>query len=142
MKIETDIQALENEIAEKAAIKPTNIGVVMQHIKYFLEHLDYLLLQQIDPIKKANFFGLLFNKTPTYAEIESGINLKSEIAGLNELFRFKNMNKSLVVHPKGFEPLITVPKTVVISISPRVRGRTELYYSTISVKIPVWLLEI
>lgn len=28
---------------------------------------------------------------------------------------------SVVVHPKGFEPLITDPKSVVISISPRVR---------------------
>ena len=76
----------------------------MQYVKYFLEHLDYLLLQQIDPIKKANFFGLLFDKTPTYAEIESGTNLKSEITGLNELFRFKNMNKSLMVREKGLEP--------------------------------------
>ena len=104
MKIETDILVLENEIEEQAAVKPTNIGVVMQYVKYFLEHLDYLLLQQIDPIKKANFFGLLFDKTPTYAEIESGINLKSEITGLNELFRFKNMNKSLMVPRTGLEP--------------------------------------
>jgi len=44
----------------------------MKYAKYFLEHLDYLLLQQIDPVKKADFLGVLFDTTPTYAEIVSG----------------------------------------------------------------------
>jgi hypothetical protein len=35
----------------------------------------------------------------------------------------------LIVHPLGLEPRTTVPKTVVISVSPRVQFRTaKLYY--------------
>ena len=43
---------------------------VMQTIRYFLEHLDELILQQIDPVKKANYFGMIFNTMPSYADLD------------------------------------------------------------------------
>jgi DNA polymerase-2 len=36
------------------------------------EIMDKLMLKQIDPIKKAQFFGVLFNQIPRYSEISSG----------------------------------------------------------------------
>ena len=106
MKLEEQIKALEAEKQHKAAAKPLDFSIVMKYIKYFLEHLDYLLLRQIDPIKKASFFGLIFDKSPTYAEIESGIGNPGKLTDINELFKLKNMNRSLLVGEEGIEPSI------------------------------------
>jgi hypothetical protein len=40
---------------------------------------------------------VLFDKLPTYKEIVSGTQNLAELTGLNELFKLKNVNKSLVV---------------------------------------------
>jgi hypothetical protein len=104
IKIESEITTLENEKVLKSAEQPTNIHVIMEYVKYFLEHLDYLLLKQIDPIKRANFFGVLFDKTPTYQEINSGTADIRQITGLNELFKLKKTSKSLMVRERGLEP--------------------------------------
>ncbi len=104
MKLEQEIATLEEEKMIKKAKEPLNFETVLKYVRYFLEHLDYLLLQQIDPIKKANFFGILFDQTPTYAEIESGTADPAQLTGLNELFRIKKTNKSLMVRERGLEP--------------------------------------
>jgi site-specific DNA recombinase len=106
VKLEEEIKALEAEQAQKAVNKPTDFKTVLKYVKYFLEHLDYLLLQQIDPVARANFFGVLFDKLPTYKEIVSGTQNLAELTGLNELFKLKNVNNSLMVTPRGVEPLI------------------------------------
>ncbi len=90
VKIEKEIKTLEEEKLVKKAKEPLNFDLVLKYLRYFLEHMDYLLLQQSDPLKKANFFGVLFNQTPTYAEIESGTTNPSLITGLNELFKVKS----------------------------------------------------
>jgi site-specific DNA recombinase len=101
MKIESEIATLENEKDLKKVETPTNIEVVMQYVKYFLEHLDYLLFKQIDPVKRANFFGVIFDKTPTYQEIFSGTKDIGQITGINELFKLEKTNKSLMVRVRG-----------------------------------------
>lgn len=35
----------------------------------FVENLDELVVKQIDPVKKAQFFGLIFKTLPTYADL-------------------------------------------------------------------------
>lgn len=40
--------------------KPMNIDRVIARVKYFVENLDQLVVKQIDPVKKAQFFGLIF----------------------------------------------------------------------------------
>ena len=104
MKIEAEITELESEKEQKQANEPVDFTVVIKSLKYFLQNLDYLLLKQIDPIKRANFLGVIFNKPPTYEDIVSGPADISKITGINELFTLKNTNKSLMVRPKGFEP--------------------------------------
>jgi len=104
MKVEIEIATLENEKKQQIIKKPLNIGVVVQYLKYFLEHLDYLLLKQIDPIKRANFFGVLFDQTPTYQQIVSGTTDSGQITGINELFRIKRTSRSLMVRERGLEP--------------------------------------
>lgn len=46
--------------------------VVMEHIKYFLEHLEELLIDGDNPLKRAAFFGLIFDEMPTYQDLVSG----------------------------------------------------------------------
>lgn len=104
MKLEEQINQLEAEQALKNAEKPTSFKTVLKYLRYFLEHLDYLLLQQSDPVAKADFFGVLFDKTPTYQEIVSGTQNLAELTGMNELFKLKNMNNNLMVISPGIEP--------------------------------------
>lgn len=104
VKTEQQIAELEAEQERKSVDKPVDFKVVLKYVKYFLEHLEELLLKQIDPVAKANFFGVLFDKAPTYQEILSGTQNLAEITGLNELFRLKDMNRNLMVTSPGIEP--------------------------------------
>ncbi|MDD3940598.1 MAG: hypothetical protein PHQ01_03445, partial [Candidatus Pacebacteria bacterium] len=45
---------------------------VMEHIGYFMEHLEELLIDTTNPLKRAAFFGLIFDSPPTYANLTSG----------------------------------------------------------------------
>ena len=101
MKIEEQMKELANEKEQKNEKQPVSFDVVLQYAKYFLQHMDYLLLQQIDPIKKADFFGILFNKTPSYAEIASVTADGTELTGLNELFKLKKSSVSSLVRVRG-----------------------------------------
>ena len=103
-KAEQEIQTLIEERDRRSTEKPVDFAVVKQYLKYFLQHMEELLVKQIDPIKKANFFGLLFNAAPTYEEILSGNKNFGDLPKLNELFRLKNVDSGNLVHPAGFEP--------------------------------------
>lgn len=94
---EKQISELQAQQEQKQHEKPTDMRIVMAYIKYFLEHLDYLLLKQIDPIKKASFFGLFFNKTPSYAEIQFGTQNPAALTGVNELFNVNKYQKGTMV---------------------------------------------
>ncbi|HUD07469.1 MAG TPA: hypothetical protein VMQ52_00065 [Candidatus Saccharimonadales bacterium] len=71
MKIEKQITVLGGKKAELESKKPIDISKILNRVKYFVENLDKLLIQQIDPIKRAQFFGAIFDKLPTYEEIKS-----------------------------------------------------------------------
>ena len=71
LKIETEIKELEQTKDEKKT-KEINMEVVMAYVEYFLENLEFLLLESSDKLKRAAYFGLLFDEAPTYQEILSG----------------------------------------------------------------------
>lgn len=71
MNIEQKIQMIKSEKENQITEKPINMAEIMPRVTYFLEHLDNLLIQQIDPVKKAQFFGVFFDRIPTYEEIKS-----------------------------------------------------------------------
>ena len=121
MKIEDEISTLTSELEENKASEPISFEIVMKYAKFFLQHIDYLLLQQSDPIKKADFFSVLFDKVPTYEEISSVTADFGEITGLNELFKIKRTNQSLMVRERGLEPprlSTTAPQTIASTIPP------------------------
>jgi hypothetical protein len=97
MHTEEEIQKLTEERNIRSAEKPLDFAVVKQYLKYFLQHLEELLVKQIDPIQKANFFGLLFNGAPNYGEILSANKKSVEPPKLNELFKLKNDDSGSMV---------------------------------------------
>jgi site-specific DNA recombinase len=104
-KLENEIKGLEFEKEKQAAKQPPNMNKILAIVTYFLEHLDYLLLQQKDPIIKAKLFGLLFKKLPTYEDLISGTPEFTPVIELNQLFRQHKMAlSSLMVGDEGFEP--------------------------------------
>jgi hypothetical protein len=109
--MEKELLRTEAEIAELNAEKdkvkeeePINMKTVMEYVKYFLEHLEYLVLQQMNPIAKAGYFGVLFDKAPTYAEIKLGTPKTAAAIELNRLFMAKNMNDVHLAGRTGLVP--------------------------------------
>ncbi|AHB40800.1 MAG: NUDIX hydrolase [uncultured bacterium] len=106
--VEADLVNIDQQIAGLLAEKektikeePTDIRMVMAYIKYFLEHLEYLLIDSPDPVARASYFGVLFDTEPTYQELVSGTQKKAECIKLNEVFV---LDQSKLAAGPGFEP--------------------------------------
>ncbi len=100
----TTEQQLTDLLGEKQKAvdaQPIDMKVVMVYIKYFLEHLEELLILGTDSVQKAAYFGVLFDEAPTYAEILSGTPKLAQCIKLND--DFMSGQGMLAVEP-GFEP--------------------------------------
>lgn len=86
VKIEKQVETVRAQKAELENKKPVEISKILSRAKYFIEHLDELLLKQIDPVKKALFFGAIFDKAPTYEDIKYGTQKTPLFTGVNSLF--------------------------------------------------------
>ncbi len=71
IKIENEIKDLESAKGEKDQ-QAIDMELVMENVKYFLEHFEELLLGSPNQLKKAAYFGLIFNMAPTYQELIFG----------------------------------------------------------------------
>lgn len=100
VKIELQIAELQVEKEKMVQSSPTDMRIIMAYVKYFLEHMENLLLEGPNPIQKASYFGVLFDKAPTYEEINGTPNLAQCIA-LNEVFTRSSGNWAA---GHGFEP--------------------------------------
>ena len=70
---EAKIKELETEkINQVTSSNTINMKNIMDHISYFLEHLEELLIDTLNPLKRAAFFNLIFDTAPTYSELVSG----------------------------------------------------------------------
>ena len=101
IKQEQEIGDLLLEKEKTDQEKPTDARIVMAYIKYFLEHMDDLLLGGTNPLNRAGYFGVLFDKAPTYQEINSGTSEIASCIGLNEIFR---QGQGMLAAGHGFEP--------------------------------------
>lgn len=109
--LEEDISQLESEIAEltlerqtKEQQKPADMEKMKAYVRYFLEHLEELLLGYGNPVLQAKYFGLIFNEAPTYEDIVSGTPDCSEITGVNEVFKAKKSLARLMAGARGHIP--------------------------------------
>jgi site-specific DNA recombinase len=106
MRIEQQIKDLEAAKAKKLSRKPIDWPRLRARVRYLAEHFDELLLKQIDPVKKAQFFAALFNKLPTFEDLSSGTLGKPLFTGINPLFTLAKLSTTQMVTPAGFEPAI------------------------------------
>ncbi len=101
MRVEDQIVELTSQKDKLKQEQPISFEVVMQYAKYFLQHIDELILHQSNPLKRADFFSVIFDQTPTYAEISSVTTEVADIPGINELFRIRKMPVSSMVRVRG-----------------------------------------
>lgn len=112
--MEADLVEVENKIKELTKeTYQTNkewidIEAVKSTVKFFLEHLEELLLEGPNSINRAAYFGLIFNTAPTHTELVSGTPDLAPFVALKDDFQVSN---SHMVTPRGFEPLILRMKT-------------------------------
>lgn len=106
-KLEADALSLESKIAaleqtkEKKEKEVVNMEMIMDNIEYYLASLEFLLLGSPDPLKRAAYFGVLFQVAPTYQELISGTAPLEPIIKLNEDYQ---KDKNQYVIPQGLEP--------------------------------------
>ncbi len=78
-----------------------SMELVLEVVGNFLEHLENLLLGGTDTLKRAEYFGLLFDEVPTYQELKYGT---PKLAPYIELISALHDPNSFLVRPKGVEP--------------------------------------
>ena len=104
---EKDINKLELEITnlkvnkKKEEGKDIPMDIVMEVVCDYLEHLEFLLLGSPDPIKRAAYFGVVFEKAPTYQDLISGT---PKLAPYIELTEQLSDPKFQYVTREGIEP--------------------------------------
>ncbi|OGM74096.1 hypothetical protein A3H19_01445 [Candidatus Woesebacteria bacterium RIFCSPLOWO2_12_FULL_39_9] len=110
---ETAIRAMESEL-EKIDLEIANIQdkrnrkekeelntqTVINYCKFYMEHLEELILRGDDTLKNAAMFGLLFEKRPTYFDL---VNRTPELAPIVELNDTFEEDQNQLVTPQRFE---------------------------------------
>lgn len=96
VKLESEIDGLTEQRAKTEPQKATDIKKMGAYVRYYLEHLEELLLNYSNPLLKAKYFGVIFNEAPSYEDIVVGTPDITKITGVNELFLPKNFTKSLM----------------------------------------------
>ena len=97
-------KAISYAVAEKQALvnkKPLDLKDFGRKLKHLYEHFGEVARQQIDPVKKARLFSLLFDQPPTYADLDLGTAQKSAFLGVNSLFLPQNIALSSAGTPGG-----------------------------------------
>ena len=86
MRLEKEINELRVKGEEMKASNTVDMDKIKAYVRYYLEHLEELLLHHCNPVLQASYFGLIFNEAPTYADIVSGTPDISKIQGVSEIF--------------------------------------------------------
>ena len=104
-RIEKQIAALEARKDGQPHEKDEKMEQMLNRVQYFLENLDELLIKQGSQVKKSLFFRALFENLPTYKQIKTGNTKTPLFTGVNSLIALLPAEKSLMVIPRGVEPL-------------------------------------
>ena len=104
LKVEQQIKDLEARKDEQETQGGVDMDTILTYIKYFVEHLRELLIDHSNPILRARYFGVLFDKVPSYAELDCGTPENEKIPEVNELFKLVLSGTSSLVRIRGLEP--------------------------------------
>ena len=103
-KIEQQINDLDARKGELETQGGVDMPTILKYIEYFVEHLKELLIDHCNPILRARYFGVLFDKMPNYAEIDCGTPENEKVPEVNELFKLVLSGTSSLVRERGLEP--------------------------------------
>ena len=103
-RLEKETVSLEAQKKDLEALKPENAEALCRKLKHVVKHLGEVLQQQMNPVKKARFFNLLFDQPPTYEDLAGQTPGSSLFTDVNPLFLAKNYQKLHLVTPRGIEP--------------------------------------
>ena len=92
---EAEIADLEIQRTHTKPQEASDMDKVHAYVRYYLEHLDQLLLHYDNPVLQAKYFGVIFNEAPTYTDIVSGTPDISRITGVNTIFTTKDPKNKL-----------------------------------------------
>ena len=104
--LEDDINELELKIAQATDVRndkesdELDIKMATAYCKYYMEHLEDLILSGTDTMRNAAMFGLVFEVPPTFDELKDGTPKLAHIFELNEAYKTQ---KNLSVTPLEFE---------------------------------------
>lgn len=107
LMFEQDIEKLKQKRAGLMVVREVkeneqlDAETLTNYAKYFMEHLKDLLFEGLNPLKDAAMFGLLFEETPTYQDLENGT---PKLACIFKLNRAYHTSKSELVSHQGLEP--------------------------------------
>ncbi|MDQ5932222.1 MAG: site-specific recombinase [Patescibacteria group bacterium] len=104
LKVEQHINDLDTRKDEQETQGGVDMPTILTYIKYFVEHLKDLLIDHSNPILRARYFGVLFDKMPSYAEINGGTPENEKVPEVNELFQLVLSGTSSLVRRRGLEP--------------------------------------
>ena len=85
---------------EERNMELINMEIVLDNVSYYMEHLEELLLGTPDPLRRAAFFGALFEKAPTYDELIFGTPKLEPCIALSEDFY---LSQNQFVSPERLE---------------------------------------
>ena len=100
IKLEQEIKNLDTKKEEETAKETVDLPTMLTYVKYFMEHLKDLLIDHCNPIKRAQYFGVIFDEVATFQEIKDGTPEIEKIPGVNELFKLQNPEIVSLVHSK------------------------------------------
>lgn len=104
IRLEAQIDKLTKEKERKEPARPADLERILARARHFVENLDELINKQIDPIKKARLFKVIFDRMPTSEDLESRNTKTPLFTGVNPFFQLLKDEKSLMVTPRGVEP--------------------------------------
>ena len=119
VKLEAEISGLMVEKQKTEPQEPTDMEKMKAYVRYLLAHLEELLLHYDNPVLQAKFFGVMFNKAPTYDNIVFGTPDCTKITGVNEIFVPKRFDPNLMAGAEGFEPPNASTKNWCLTTWPR-----------------------
>lgn len=105
--LEEELQDVEAKIAVNTQVRDDsedeeqNIDLLITYSKYFMEHLEELLIAEGKPEQQKLLFQLLFEERPTFNDL---VSRTPKLACIYELNTQSSLSKSDLVTLRGIEP--------------------------------------
>ncbi len=114
-KLEQEIKNLDTQKEEETAKETVDLPTMLTYVKYFMEHLKDLLIDHCNPVKRAQYFGVIFDEVATFQEIKDGTPEIEKIPGVNELFKLINPETVSLVRKAGLGHILLPPNFTIES---------------------------